>query len=145
MIKFMQMMLLTSSVLLFLVLAASGRAGGEVVIVANPGISVSSLSEQDVKQIFLGKIKSVGGESVKIIVQKDGDVHRKFLDDYVSRTPSQYKRYYKKLVFTGKGRAPIKVADDQAMLAYISRTTGAIGYVNAGAVNDKVKIIAVTN
>ena len=34
---------------------------------------------------------------------QEGEVYAKFLKDNVGKTPSQYKSFWKKLVFTGKG------------------------------------------
>ena len=114
-----------------------------VVLVANPDVQEGSLSQKDVQQIFLAKKKSLAGGSVKIATQKNKAVHADFLESYVKKTPSQFSSYYKKLVFTGKGKPPKAVADDAAMLSYVSGTSGALGYVSDGAANDTVKVIPV--
>ncbi len=114
-----------------------------VVLIANPDVQEGSLSQKDVQQIFLAKKKSLAGGSVKIATQKNKGVHAEFLESYVKKTPSQFSSYYKKLVFTGKGKPPKAVSDDAAMLSYVASTSGALGYVSDGAANDKVKVIPV--
>ena len=116
---------------------------GDVVLVANKTIPVSSLSKGDVKSIFLAKKKSVDGVRVKLATLKGSDLHNQFLKAYVGKTPSQFSNYYKKLIFTGKGKPPKSMTSEAKMIAYVSRTSGALGYVSAAAVTDKVKAIQV--
>jgi hypothetical protein len=123
-------------------IASAAFAAGDVAVIVNPGLGISSLARNEVSRIYLGKKKTVAGESVKIAVLK-GDVHGAFLDAYVGRTPSQFASYYKKIIFTGKGRAPASMADDQAMLDFVAGTPGAMGYVNADRVNSSVKVVEV--
>jgi ABC-type phosphate transport system substrate-binding protein len=139
--KWKKEMVLACLTIFFVIQAASALAG--VVLVANSAVQESSLSQKEVQQIFLGKKKSLAGGKVKIAVQKDNAAHAEFLKQYVKKTPSQFRIYYKKLVFTGKGKPPKTVADDAAMLGYVAKTSGALGYVSDGAVNDKVKVITI--
>lgn len=138
---------LLSPILALLITACFTTAAwaGEMVLVANQGISATSLSKGDVKSIYLAKKKSIDGTSVKLTTLKDKDLTAKFLKEYVGKTPSQFSAYYKKLVFTGKGKPPKKMGSEAEMIAYVARTTGAIGYVSAGAVTDAVKTIHVAN
>lgn len=117
-------------------------AGG-IVIIANPDIQESSLSQKDIEDIFLSKKKSLSGGAVKPIVQQADSLHELFLKTYVNKSPAQFKSYYKKLVFSGSGKAPHQVADDSAAVAYVASTPGTIGYVSDGAALDGVKTITV--
>lgn len=118
---------------------------GDMVLVANLGISATSLSKGDVKSIYLAKKKSIDGTSVKLATLKDKNLTAQFLKEYVGKTPSQFSAYYKKLVFTGKGKPPKKMSSESEMISYVARTTGAIGYVSASAVTDAVKTIPVAH
>lgn len=115
----------------------------DVVLIANSSIGASSLSKGDVKSIFLAKKKSVDGVNVKLATLKDDDISRQFFKAYVGKTPSQFSSYYKKLVFTGKGKPPKAMSSEADMIAYVARTIGAMGFVSAGAVTDAVKSIQV--
>ncbi len=114
-----------------------------VVLIANSGIGEESLSQKDVQAIFLNKKKSLLNGKIKIAIQKNAAVHEEFLKTYVKKSPSQFKSYYKKLIFTGKGKAPKSVADDNAMLVFVASTPGALGYVSEGSALDQVKIIKI--
>jgi len=114
-----------------------------VVLVANANVPVTQLTQNEVKNIFLIKIKTVQGVRVRPIMLKTNDLTALFLKENVKKTPSQFSNYYKKMIFTGRGRPPKRIVSEQDMLSYVNRTNGAIGYVSQDAVTDSVKIIQV--
>ena len=114
------------------------------VLVANPDVPVDRLSRSEVKNIFLARIKTVHGVRVRPVLLRDSELTTRFLKDEVGKTPSQFSNYYKKMIFTGRGRPPRKTVSEKEMLDYVSRTGGAIGYVSADAVTGTVKVIQVT-
>ena len=60
------------------------------------------------------------------------------------KTIFQYTNYWKKQVFTGKGRMPKLLKTNEAVIEYITNTKGAISFVRAADVStDTVKIIAI--
>jgi len=126
-----------------LIALPASSALAEIVLIANPGISKSSLklSRKDIQRIFLRKKKMLSGTTLQIAIQRDRVLHSEFLRNYVHKTSSQFNRYYKKLVFTGKGKPPVLVTDDAAMLSYIAKTPGAIGYVSKDTANETVTLI----
>ncbi len=117
---------------------------GDIVIIANKNVAESSLSGEDVKNIFLAKKKKWGsGQAIDFVVLKGGAVQEGFLKQYAKKTPSQFKRYFKTLVFTGKGKPPKSFATEKELAGYVSATEGAIGYVSSGAASGSVKTIQV--
>ena len=141
--KLRQTILLVLSTLLIVPGAVAMAWAGDVVLVANQTVPVTTLSKQDVKNIFLKKKKNVGGVTIKLAVLKDDKITKQFLKSYVGKTPSQFSSYYKKLVFTGKGRPPKSMSSEAEMIAYVVRTSGAMGYVGVNAVTNQVKTIDV--
>ncbi len=117
---------------------------GDIVIIANKNVAESSLSSEEVKNIFLFKKKKWGnGQSIDFVVLKDGAVQEGFLKNYAKKTPSQFKRYFKTLVFTGKGKPPKSFATEAELIGYVASTEGAIGYASSGAKTGSVKTIQV--
>jgi hypothetical protein len=102
-----------------------------VVIIANVAMPDRSLSKTEVQNIFLGKLTKVDGTKITFVILKTGDIHAEFLETYLSRTPSQYTKYWKKLVFSGKGRSPKAFDSEEDLIAYVEQTQGAIGYIAA--------------
>jgi ABC-type phosphate transport system substrate-binding protein len=106
----------------------------DVVLIASSNVMVNgSISASDVQNIFLGKKTTWDdGNKITFITLNDGTTHETFLKNYIGKSSSQYKTFWKKQVFTGKGKMPESVDSDQDMVKAISGTTNAIGYVSAG-------------
>lgn len=126
--------------LLFPVLSAAG----DVVLIGNASIGVSTLSKQDIYYIFLGE-KRVWENGVKVVfaIQTDKDLNKLFCKNYVGMSASQYTGYWKRKVFTGRGVLPTAFDGNQKMIKFVSETKGAIGYVSAGSNLENVKTISV--
>ncbi len=106
----------------------------EAVIIGNKNIPKSSLSKTDIQNIFLGKKTKLDNTKITFVILKSGDVHKSFLKEYLSRTPAQYKKYWKKIVFTGKGKAPKTCKTEEDLIEYVKNTKKAIGYIGSGTV-----------
>lgn len=122
----------------------SAARADNVSFIVNPQGCDASLSADDLKAVLLGnKIKWNGGGVIKLAVLTSGAAHDKVMQDYAQRSSAQFDNYWKKLVFTGKGVMPQQAADEAAIVDYVARTPGALGYVSASAVSDRVKVLPV--
>jgi ABC-type phosphate transport system substrate-binding protein len=102
-----------------------------IVIIGNKNIPESSLGKTDIQNIFLGKKTKLGNTKITFVILKSSDIHENFLKEYLSRTPAQYKKYWKKIVFTGKGKAPKAFKSEEALVEHVKNTEGAIGYIGS--------------
>ncbi len=118
----------------------------EVKIVAHPDVPRYALSQDEIQQIFLGRNTQwdENKEKIHFITLEGGDVHEQFVRRFVGKTSSQYGNYWRKMVFTGKGRAPKSLKDPEDVVAYVANTRGAIGYVPSETDTKDVGIISVT-
>lgn len=117
---------------------------GEVVFIGNSSVPASTLSEYDVKNIFLG-IKPLwdDGAEIILVVQTDSSAHDEFLKKYIGKTSAQFTNYWKKQLFSGKGLVPPSKASDQEIINFVRQNKGAIGYVSTDTGLDNVKVISV--
>ncbi|MCB9481253.1 MAG: substrate-binding domain-containing protein [Desulfobacteraceae bacterium] len=115
---------------------------GEVIVIANKNVSESSLTIDEIKDIFLGeKTNWQDNKKVNFVILKDSGVHKEFLEKYVNKTPMSYNSYWKKLVFVGKGKAPTTFSSAKELVDYVAATDGAIGYISSDEKTAEVKII----
>lgn len=132
---------------LLLVLAlglASFARAQDVAFIVNPQGADASITADDLKSVLLGnKIKWNGGAVIKLAVLTSGPAHDKVMQDHAQRSAGQFDNYWKKLVFTGKGVMPHQASDEAALVDYVAKTPGAVGYVSASAVTDRVKVLPV--
>lgn len=116
----------------------------DAVVIANKNVPSSTLSSDDIKQIFLGnKTSWDNGDKIVFVVQDRTDTADAFLKAYIRKSASQYDNYWKKQVFTGKGKAPKSFSSDQELAEFVANTPGAIGYVSSGANANDTKTISV--
>ena len=117
-------------------LSCATFAQAEVAVIVNAGASAAP-SQADVANIFLGKDKSLKG----VDQAAWNPTKEKFYAGVANKNESQLKSYWSGLVFTGKGQPLPTVADDAAVVAKVGAEADAIGYVDAAAVTDKVKVL----
>ena len=117
-------------------LGASALAQAEVAVIVNPG-AAKAPNQAEVSNIFLGKDKSMKG-----VDHKDWTPTKdKFYTSVTNKNESQLKSYWSGLVFTGKGQPLPSVGGDAEVVARVAAEADAIGYVDASAVNDSVKVL----
>lgn len=124
---------------------ASVNASSEgVKVIGNSSVQENQISAQELKSVFLRERNSLSdGTHVEPVLAKSGPAHEAFLKQYLNQTDSELLNYYRSLVFTGKGSMPRVFGSDDEMVAYVSKTRGAIGYVSseAGAPGTKTLIV----
>lgn len=115
----------------------------EVAVIVHPSSGVSSLTEDDVSRLFLGKGKTFpdGSQAVPINQDEGSPARDKFNDSVCKKNSSQYKAYWSQLVFTGKGTPPKDAGKDADVKALISANPNMIGYIDASAVDASVKVV----
>lgn len=118
-------------------------AQAEIVVIANEAVPIDSLNQNEMKDIFLGKTAKWPDKSRVRFVVLTGETHQDFLRAYIKRTPSQYRIYWKKMVFTGKASKPKSFKSEADLVKYVSQTDGAVGYISGDTDTDGTKVLAV--
>jgi len=130
--------------LVFALFDATPAVGGSVQIIANSSIQADSITAREIKSVFLEERNSLrDGTRVEPVLARNGPVHAEFLGTYLGFSESDLQNHYRVLVFTGRGSMPKAFGSDAEIVAYVSRTRGAIGYISAEAKPDGVKTLAV--
>lgn len=138
----------TSKLLFSLVVALliSAPVFADIAVIVNPANPVATLSEDDVRRIFMGRMRLFpdSNESVEALDQEEesaafGD----FYQAIARLTPAKLKRQRASYLFSGKGRLPTTLKDDAAVLEYVASHPGAIGYVTQEKLDTRVKTVMV--
>ena len=129
-------------IILMTVLVPSLVFAGEIIVVANKNVPVNTLTMDEVKAIFLGeKTKWSNDTKVTFVILKTAEDEKAFLKEYVGKSPSQFKMYWKNQIFTGKGSIPASFDNVNDLIDFVSKTDGAIAYIsNDIAVNNVKKM-----
>ncbi len=132
---------LLSTLLATLLLATTGPAQAETVVVVNAAVT-ANLDDEALARIFLRQVKTFpDGSAAAPVNQKEGPVSEEFRSKVLKKNTAQFKAYWAQQVFTG-GAKPLQELDgDEAVLKHVAETPGGIGYVEAGKTRAGVRVI----
>jgi ABC-type phosphate transport system substrate-binding protein len=121
---------------------AASTALAEVAVIVNPA-NGDTIAKDDIAKIYMAKTKTFpGGKTAIPIDRSEGSTVRvEFVSKVIDKDEAQLKSYWSRLIFTGKGVPPKVVDSDAEVKELVARNPDAIGFVDAGAVDDSVKVI----
>ena len=116
----------------------------DVVVIAHPDVPFDSLSQKDLKNIFLGKKRHWNSDLVVVpVTLGEGQAHEGFLAHFIGMTPLRFSNFWKRMILTGQGKPPRQITQETAAQRFVSRTPGAIGYLSGQISLKGVKTIRV--
>ena len=129
------------SALLCLLGLAIGQAHAAIAIIVNPDNS-NTLNEREVRQIFLGQIKTFpDGLEAQTLDNLSGDLRSRFITGVLKRNESTMNAYWARMLFTAKATPPRELADSAEVKQAVAGSKTAIGYIDASQVDDSVRVI----
>jgi len=125
-------------------LSAPCGVAADLKVIANPQLAVSVISLDELKSVFLGTRTSLRqGGHVQPVLDRQGSNLNQFSSVYLGKTSTALETYYRSLVFTGKWSMPLAFSSDAEVVAYVAKTSGAIGFVPEATPSDGVKTLRV--
>lgn len=114
-------------------------------VIVNPKNPTSKLSKQFVADAFLKKRTRWGGDATiqPVDLGQKHSVRARFSRSMLDRDVGAVRRYWAQLVFSGRGVPPPEVTNEDAVMAYVAKNPGAIGYVSASATLTGVKAVPI--
>ncbi|MBU1641943.1 phosphate ABC transporter substrate-binding protein [bacterium] len=121
----------------------SAEAAADVVAVVSAKNPVTTLSKNQVVDIFLGKANRFpdGHEAVPIDQDEGSAAREEFYLKFADKSPSQIKAFWSKMIFTGRGQPSPEVPNGAEVKKFIAEHPDAIGYIDQKLVDDSVKVI----
>ncbi|MBX7185756.1 MAG: phosphate ABC transporter substrate-binding protein [Vicinamibacteria bacterium] len=116
-------------------------------VVVNKENKLASLTTDDLTRIFLGKktLWDSGTRIVPVMPEEESAPGELFLSGTLKKSVSQFRAYWKRLLFSGGGAVPKVFRNHDQLLDFVARQPGAIGVVEASAVDDRVKVLDISN
>ena len=74
----------------------------QMLVVTKNDSQIKKLSKEVVQYLYLGKLDTIDGVRVHVLLSKDRALHSEFCDTILEKSESQYNSYWARLVFTGK-------------------------------------------
>jgi len=135
--KISKVVLLTAALML-----CTAHLRAQVTIIANPGVSASSISKSELRSVFTGEsLRLKDGSHVKPVLLKEGTAHAAFLSGDLSMSAVSLLVCWRQKVFSGEAVMPPTFSSEAEAVAYIVKTPGAIGYITATTPHEGVKVL----
>jgi hypothetical protein len=126
--------------------AALARAEGPAYrVIVNPKNVTPAVERRFLAQVFLRKATQWDdGEVIRPVdLPADAPARRRFAEDVLDRSVAAVKSYWQQVIFSGRGVPPPELDSDEAVLRYVLRHAGAVGYVSGNADVRAVKVLVV--
>ena len=130
--------------LLLWLLTSSATWAAEIITYPG-GVGTDTLSVANARAIFgMRQVQWPNGNLIRVFVLADTHpTHVAMCKEQLNIYPYQLRQSWDRLVFSGMAQAPVEVASEAEMLARVSTTPGAIGYVSRTQNNEKIRVIHV--
>lgn len=123
--------------------AAAADPGYRVIV--HPANPLESVERRFLADLFLRKaVRWPNGDAARPAdLAGDPPVRRRFSEDVVGRSVAAVKSYWQQVIFSGRGLPPPELDDEAAVVAYVLRHAGAVGYVSTTADVGSAKVLPV--
>ncbi len=113
------------------------HAQDELVLIVHADEPVDSLSHSQLREIFLGTRQL--WHTVKAhpaYVKPEDAIHLTRFRDLIGMAYPRYQRYWLQKTFSGSGSAPAGFRTPEAVIEFVCRTPGSIGFIPASFARD---------
>jgi len=121
-------------------------AQADIAVIVHAANPVQQLTSRQVAELYLGRSRTfASGQYAQVVDQGiDDPVRSRFFKDISGMSIGQVTAFWSRLKFTGQVQPPQNLDGDSAVLEFVRRNPGAIGYVSATTLADaRVKTVLV--
>jgi ABC-type phosphate transport system substrate-binding protein len=135
--------------LLLAMVTSRGTARAEITpeyrVIVHPENPNTSLAREFLIDAFLKRTTRWGdGETIRPVDQRsDSAVRRRFSESVLQRSVAAVKSYWQQRIFSGRELPPPELDSDEAVVGYVLKHRGAVGYVSGAAKLDRAKVVQV--
>lgn len=131
--------------ILFLLTWATG-ASGQVAVIAHKSVPLDSIKKNVLLDFYARDIKKWSdGQPIIVFDLKPQSEAKTTFYNFLGRSPSRMKSVWLKKLLSGEGDPPEAMSSEEALLAKVAATAGAIGFVSKTLVRDSVKVLLEIN
>ena len=124
-----------------LLLAANLRADSPLIVIVNPTCGINTMTKEQVVDIFMGRQKHLPCGLVALPVEQvEPSASRiRYYQALVNLPLPQVRACWARLYFSGQAQPPRQTASDEETLQVVGANKGAIGFIEAGHLDSRVR------
>ena len=88
-------------------------------------------------------IRTRPGAQAFLATLHSGAAHNQFIKAYVGKTAKQFTNYWRKMLFSGKGRMPKAFHSQEELASFVANQKGALGYTSEGLLFNGTKVLVI--
>lgn len=121
-------------------------ASAEIVVIVSIDSPIQELSKGELINIFLGRSNYFdnGLRATPIDQSANSQAREQFYQSLLAWSPAKLKAHWSKVIFTGRGKPPRQVGNDEDVKAAVRSNQNAIGYIDRASANEHVRILDVS-
>ncbi|WP_457641019.1 hypothetical protein [Persephonella sp.] len=129
------------AIILLICTVCSLSAALEIAVVTGNGSKIDNVSKSDLKKIYLKVKRFFKGEKViPVNLPPNSKVRKIFQEKILEMDNEQLNVYWNEMYFHGI-EPPIVLYSEKAVIKFVKKVKGAIGYINMKNVDKDLKII----
>jgi ABC-type phosphate transport system substrate-binding protein len=119
--------------------------GHRLAVIVNPESGVTSLTKDQIRNLYLGRAKYLRPGLVALPVEQvsPADVRERFYGNLVRLPVAQVRAYWARLYFSGLAQPPRQTDSDAETLQVVALNRGAIGFVDEAKVDARVRAVLI--
>jgi ABC-type phosphate transport system substrate-binding protein len=144
----MRKILISAIAVCLLSLVWQPAARADIAVIVHPDNPVLSMTPREVSNLYLGRARSFStdGRTAPLSASvyelpSDCALRETFFRTLNGMDIKQLNAYWARLRFSGEVLPPATLPDSRAVVETVSHKRSAIGYVDAAAVNNAVKVV----
>lgn len=124
---------------------SDAQSRAEFKLIVHPDNPLSSAPRAFLSDAFLRNVGKWGdGRGIMPVdLRADSKVRERFSDRVHGRSVTAVKRYWQQKIFSGSGVPPPELDSEEAVIEYVLKHRGGVGYVSASAAVGKARTLAV--
>ena len=118
-------------------------AHADMVVIVHPANPVGTLDRAAVADLYRGRNSQFPDGTHALVFDLAGSQldRERFFTLLNGMSIARLNTYWSRLMFGGQMQPPTRLPDTATMLSVVGNNRGAIGYVDAGAVDDRVRVV----
>lgn len=130
---------------LLLLLFTPYSVAGLFVVVSEQS-QINRFEVDDIADVYLGRTKVLDSLYINQVIDRKGEVRRRFFMNVTQMRESQVNAYWAKLKFSGSMRAPEQVESDSHVFEKLLANPQAVGYTaERPAIDSGIKVVLEIN
>jgi len=114
-------------------------------VIVHPENPISGASRRMLATVFLKEVArwDDGIATRPVDLKPDSTARRRFSEIVLNRSVRAVKSYWQQRIFSGRGVPPPELETDRAVVEYVTKHRGAVGYVAPGTELGKAKTLSI--